>query len=72
MTMLRADRTPIVFPEWSYLGRGKFQRRDFRFDTMTQMSAIGAEDSLFGDLGKHEVFTPVKDYKPMTAEELAT
>ena len=23
---------PITFAEWGYLGKGKFQRRDFRFD----------------------------------------
>jgi len=69
--MLTSGGNAIAFPEWSYLGKGKFQRRDFRFDTMTQMSAYGAQDTLFTDLGKHEVFTPTKSYKPMTVEELA-
>src|SRR4051794_11920008 len=27
---------PITFAEWSYLGKGRFYRRDFRFDTLTQ------------------------------------
>lgn len=70
MTMLNNTGTPITFPEWGYLGRGKFQRRDFRFDTLTQMSAFGEEDTLFADLGKHEVFTPAKSYNPMTVAEL--
>lgn len=70
-TMLNSGGSPIVFAEWGYLGRGKFQRRDFRFDTLTQMSAFGEEDTLFADLGKHEVFTPIKSYKPMSAADLA-
>ena len=31
------DGQPITFAEWGYLGKGKFQRRDFRFDTLTQL-----------------------------------
>lgn len=72
MTMLSDDRSPISFPEWGYLGKGKFQRRDFRFDTLTQMSAFGAEDTLFADLGNHEVFTPTKSYAAMTVAELSS
>ena len=53
---------PITFAEWSYLGKGKYHRRDFRFDTLTQMSAFGAEDTLFAELGKHEIFTPIRDH----------
>ena len=52
---------PITFAEWGYLGKGKFQRRDFRFDTLTQMSSFSEEDTLFADLGKHEIFTPTQD-----------
>lgn len=37
--MTRASRpAPITFAEWSYLGKGRFHRRDFRLDTMTKMS----------------------------------
>lgn len=71
LTMKSLSGTPIKFSEWSYLGRGKFQRRDFRFETMTQRSAFSAEDTLFADMGKHEVFTPIKVYKPVTIKELA-
>src|SRR5690349_17945039 len=45
---------PITFAEWSYLGKGRYHRRDFRFDTLTQMSSFGEEHTLFADLGKHE------------------
>ncbi len=70
MTMLNGDGAPITFAEWGYLGKGKFQRRDFRFDTLTQMSAFGEEDTLFADMGKHEVFMPTKSYPPMSFTEL--
>ena len=41
LTMLTGDQEPIAFAEWGYLGKGKFQRRDFRFDALTQMSSFG-------------------------------
>ena len=66
-----ATRDPITFAEWSYLGKGRFHRRDFRFDTMTQMSTFGEEDTLFADLGKHEIFTPTTDHEPLTVADLA-
>ena len=62
---------PITFAEWGYLGKGKFQRRDFRFDVLTGSSKYSEEGSLFADLGKHEIFTPIKIYPPMTVRELA-
>lgn len=61
----------ITFAEWGYLGKGKFQRRDFRFDALTQSSAFSEEGSLFAHLGKHEIFTPEKTYPPMNMRQLA-
>jgi hypothetical protein len=61
----------ITFAEWGYLGKGKFQRRDFRLDALTLSSSFSAQDSLFTNLGKHEIFTPSKTYPPMTISELA-
>ncbi len=72
LTMKAHDGRPITFAEWGYLGRGKFQRRDFRLDVLTGASAFSAEDSLFSHLGKHEIFTPIKTYPPMTISELAS
>jgi hypothetical protein len=71
LTMRTHDGRPIAFAEWGYLGRGKFQRRDFRFDVLTGSSAFSAEGSLFANLGKHEIFTPTKTYPAMTIAELA-
>lgn len=71
LTMRTHDGEPITFAEWGYLGKGKFQRRDFRFDVLTGASAFSAEDSLFAHLGKHEIFRPAKTYPAMNVSELA-
>ena len=71
LKMRTSDDRPITFAEWGYLGKGRFQRRDFRLDTLTQSSAFSAEGSLFAHLGKHELFTPTKAYPSMTVSGLA-
>ena len=71
LTVHTHDGQPITFAEWGYLGKGKFQRRDFRLATLTQSSAFSAEGSLFAHLGKHEIFTPERTYPPATMSELA-
>jgi len=71
LTMLTAAGAPIAFAEWGYLGKGKFQRRDFRFDSLTLSAAFSEEGSLFAQLGKHEIFTPIRTYPPLTVRELA-
>ena len=71
LTMQTSDGQAILFAEWGYLGKGKFQRRDFRLDILTQASAYSAEGDLFANLGKHEIFMPTKTYPPMTVSELA-
>jgi hypothetical protein len=71
LTMKNASGEPITFAEWGFLGKGRFQRRDFRFDVLTGSSAFSAEGSLFAQFTKHEIFTPVKTYPPMTVRELA-
>jgi len=71
LKMRTADDQPITFAEWGYLGKGKFQRRDFRLDTLSQMSALSEEGSLFAHLGKHEIFAPAKTYSPMSVNDIA-
>ncbi len=70
LKMRTSDDQPITFAEWGYLGKGKFQRRDFRLDVLTQSAAWSAEGTLFAQLGKHEIFTPVRTYPPLTVGEL--
>ncbi|SDX97459.1 N-6 DNA Methylase [Allochromatium warmingii] len=72
LKMLGNDGEPITFAEWGYIGKGKFQRRDFRFDVLTGSSAFSAQDSLFAQLDKHEIFKPINTYPPMTVNDLAS
>lgn len=69
LTITTKDGEPISFAEWGYLGKGSFQRRDFRYDSLTQRSSI--EGTLFEGLEEHEVFTPTKTYPTMTMEQIA-
>lgn len=71
LSMKAHSGDPITFAEWAYIGKGKFNRRDFRFDVLTGSSAFSAEGTLFSHLGKHEIFTPIKTYKPMMIRDLA-
>lgn len=71
LTIKTANGDNILFAEWGYLGKGKFQRRDFRFGALTQASSY-QELPMFADAGKHEVFTPETVYKPMTIAEIAS
>lgn len=71
LSMKASDGTPITFAEWGYLGKGKFQRRDFRFDVLTGSSKFSAQGSLFAQLGKNEIFTPISTWPSMSVGDLA-
>ncbi len=71
LTMRTHDDEPLTFAEWGYLGKGKFQRRDFRLDVLTESAAWSREGDMFASLGKHEIFTPVKTYPPMSVNDIA-
>jgi len=68
LTLTTADGKPIEFPEWGYLGGGKFQRRDFRYDALTQRSSI--HGTLFELFEEHQLFVPTKSFPPMSVEEI--
>jgi hypothetical protein len=61
---------PIVFPEWSYIGKGLFKRRDFKYDELLQLSSFG-EGTLFESLEADEIFAPVMDYPAMNISDIA-
>ncbi len=69
LTLTTTAGNPIEFPEWGYLGSGKFQRRDFRYDSLTQRSSF--EGTLFEVLEEHELFIPTKTHPQMTVEEIS-
>lgn len=60
---------PIVFPEWSYIGKGLFKRRDFKYDELLQLSSFG-EGTLFESLEADEIFAPVRDYPTMNISDI--
>ena len=71
MTMCDQNGAPISVVEWGYLGKGRFQRRNFRLDVLTGMASLSAEGSLFAGLSNHEIFRPIKSYPPMMVRDLA-
>ena len=69
LTLTTADGKAIEFPEWGYLGKGKFQRRDFRYDSLTQRSS---NDNTIPDMREtHAMFTPITAHPKMTVKEIA-
>ena len=68
LTLTDTQGQPITFPEWGYLGSGKFQRRDFHFDALTQRASI--KGTLFELFEEEQLFVPIKTYSPMSIEEL--
>lgn len=71
MTLERSDGEPILFPEWAYLGKGKFQRRDFSLKFLEKNSKVKSKGSLFSHFDIDEVYGPVKEYEPVTIKSLA-
>lgn len=69
LTLTNSKGEHIIFPEWGYLGAGKFQRRDFRYDALTQRAAI--KGTLFELFEEHQLFVPVKTYPQMSVEEIS-
>jgi len=69
LTMTMPNGRPITFPEWAYLGKGKFQRRDFRYDDLTQRASY--EGTLFGELDDDDLFVPARTYPVMTVRQIA-
>ena len=72
LAMLTHEGQPITFAEWGYLGKGKFQRRDFSYKKMTGLAAWNNPSELFNDRPRAENLDPTKTvYQPMTVSELA-
>ena len=72
LKMCTHDGKPIIFAEWGYLGKGKFQRRDFLLDKLIQSSSIRKGDLFSTERHKHASLTPTDTrYRPMTVSALA-
>jgi hypothetical protein len=72
LAMRSLDGKAITFAEWGYLGKGKFQRRDFKLAQLTQAAAMKAPGSIYSySETEMELFHPTKTYPPMTIADLA-
>jgi hypothetical protein len=71
MTMKTNNGDTITFAEWGYLGKGNFQRRDFRYNIMTLNSAVKSKNSLFSFTPEVEVYGPSKTYPTMKMNDIA-
>lgn len=69
LTMTDSNGKSIRFPEWSYLGLGKYQRRDFDFGDLTQRSAFSG--TLFDSYETDQLFPPRKIYGQLTVNDIA-
>lgn len=69
LSLTTTEGRPIEFPEWGYLGSGKFQRRDFRYDALTQRSAV--HGTLFELFEENQLFVPTTTYPQLTVEDIA-
>ncbi|WP_234005523.1 N-6 DNA methylase [Arthrobacter sp. PGP41] len=70
LTMTAYGGGAITFPEWGYLGKGKYQRRDFDYDNLTQRASF--EGTLWEHLEEGDIFTPTRTYPQMTVQEIAS
>ncbi|WP_250893144.1 N-6 DNA methylase [Curtobacterium aurantiacum] len=69
LTMTVPGGQPITFPEWGYLGKGKFQRRDFHYDDLTRRASY--DGTLFGELSDEDLFVPARIYPTMSVSQIA-
>lgn len=81
LTMTVPSGEPLSFAEWGYLGAGKFQRRDFAYQKLTQRALFMAHDksidnptpSLLEDgleEGSFPLFSPLRVHPPMSVGEI--
>lgn len=69
LSMSTPTGDPITFPEWGYLGAGKYQRRDFRYEALARQSSTSESPATL--FGSENVFTPANVYPVMTVQEIA-
>jgi hypothetical protein len=70
ISMLDPEGEGIVFPEWAYLSKGKFSRRDFRFGDLTQLASL--EGTLFEDFELNQMSKSMKEYKQLRLQDIAS
>jgi len=69
LTMKTPNGDPLTFPEWGYLGKGKYQRRDFEYGDLTQRSSfIG---TLFEETSIDQIFKSKSVFRPMSVVDIS-
>lgn len=71
MTMRTITDRPIEFPEWGYLGKGRYQRRDFEMASLSSVSGFGDALGMFSHASHAQKFVPVRVHPTATIAELA-
>lgn len=69
LTYLTKEKEPIVLPEWSYLKKGKFQRRDFEYRNLAGRSEL--KGTLFEEMNEAEVFRALRVFQKISIEDIA-
>jgi hypothetical protein len=69
LSMTDPQGKALTFPEWAYIGKGSFQRRDFRYDNLVDVSSFG-EGTLFAGMEKHEIFAPIRTFPQMSVADI--
>lgn len=69
LKMRTFDDQPITFAEWGYVGKGKYQRRDFSLQALALLSDFNGWTS--DPLLKQTIFAPIKTYPRMSIRDLA-
>ena len=70
LRMRTPDGKHITFAEWGYIGKGKFQRRDFRLQNLVTSPDLPLGEDIFTHMRNHETLTPSKIYPLMTVRDL--
>lgn len=69
LTMKLPGGDALSFAEWGYLGAGKFQRRDFKYQDLTRRASFGG-DTLFADMEMDVIFKPDVSFPPMMVADI--
>lgn len=68
---LNSVGAPICFPEWGYLTKGKFSRRDFSFQSLAFRSSVSDQDTLFSEVEERKLFEPVSEFPNLSISDIA-
>lgn len=72
LSMRNAAGEPIIFAEWGYAGRGRYQRRDFLYQDLATASSFGQQGIFDSSPENHPSLVPTQTmYRRRTIRDLA-